>query len=103
LSAAIAEKVLVNDAAEMLGAGAELLELADDDVAELDVELELELELPQPAISAAATNVGAMARFQTAMKALLLDTRTLVTRPLVFGSPWGFVTISHSSARFHRG
>jgi hypothetical protein len=54
---------LVNDAAETAGADPPLL------LAALDVDFELvEEEEPQPAITAAATNVGTKARFQTAIE-----------------------------------
>ena len=63
----------MNEDAEMLGAAPP--EAADDEVPALELELELEFvelelddELPQPAMSAAATRLGTIARFQAVIK-----------------------------------
>jgi hypothetical protein len=68
----MAEKSLVNDAAETVGVAPP--EAAADDE-ELAVVLELEDELPQPAITAAAANAGTMAHFPTDISMPPLNTR----------------------------
>jgi len=65
LSACIATKLFVNDSGDTAGAAAPLLVLDAD--ADVDFEL-LEDDEPQPAITAAATNAGTRARFQTAIE-----------------------------------
>jgi len=61
----MAEKSLVNDAAEILGVAPP--EAAADDE-ELVVVLELDDELPQPAITAAAANAGTRPLFHTVIR-----------------------------------
>ena len=105
-SAAIAVKSLVNELVEMLGVAPP--EAAADDVPALELlaelELELEPELPQPATSAAATSVGAMARFQTVIKDSPLDAKAL-SRPQIavcLARPGRRqVTVSHGRGRVH--
>jgi hypothetical protein len=97
----MAEKSLVNDDAEMLGAGAaadELVELLED-------VLELDDELPQPAINPATTSAGTIARFQPAMK-LLLSTKAphgglLCPNPFRAGKP-ASRNLSHSGRSVHQ-
>jgi hypothetical protein len=106
----MAEKSLVNDAAEMLGAAppdaaddvpALELELA---AAELDFEVELDPELPQPAMTAAATSVGTIARFQAVIKDSPLDAKAL-PRPQIavcLARPGQRqVTVSHDRGRVY--
>jgi hypothetical protein len=87
----MAEKSLVNDEADMAAAGALAVPAADDvaDAVVLALELALELELdddelPQPAISTAASSVGANAHFPNLIELLLIDARARLSGALRF-------------------
>jgi len=74
----MAEKSLVNDAAEILGVAP--LEAAAEDE-ELVVVLELDDELPQPAITAAAANAGTRPLFQNGINNSPLNARAPDSAP----------------------
>jgi hypothetical protein len=93
---------LVNEAAEMLGAAPP--EEAEPELELAELELELDDEPPQPAMSAAPTSVGRIARFQAVIKDSPLDAKAL-SRPqfaiCLARSGRRQVTVSHGGGRVY--
>jgi hypothetical protein len=74
----MAEKSLVNDAAEILGVAPPEAAAEDE---ELVVVLELDDELPQPAITTAAANAGTRPHFPTDINISPLNARAPDSAP----------------------